>query len=108
MIALILAVSLSVVISASCSITEAILYSVPLSHVEKLRKTGRPVGDVLYRLRTRIEEPITAVLTLNTIANTAGAAIAGGFATKVLPPEHMPFFAAGFTVIILIFFRNFT
>lgn len=102
MVALILAVTISVVVSALCSIAEAILYSVPLSHVEQLRKSGSPVGKVLYQLRSRIEQPITAVLTLNTVANTAGAAIAGGFAAKVLTPEQMPLFAAIFTVLILV------
>lgn len=102
MLELILAVSLSVIISASCSITEAILYSVPWSHIEQLRKTGRPSGALLYTLRSRIERPITAVLTLNTIANTAGAAIAGAFASKVLSPEQMPIFAIIFTILILV------
>lgn len=102
MIALILAVVLSVVISASCSIAEAILYSVPWSYIEQLRKSGRPVGMLLFSLRSRIEQPITAVLTLNTIANTAGAAIAGSYAAEVLRPDQLPLFAAGFTVLILI------
>lgn len=102
MVALILAVTISVFVSALCSITEAILYSVPISYVEQLRKSGSAVGKVLYQLRSRIEQPITAVLTLNTVANTAGAAIAGGFAAKVLSPEQMPLFAAIFTVLILV------
>lgn len=102
MLALVLAVSLSVMISASCSIAEAILYSVPWSHIEQLRKSGRPVGKLLFAMRSRIEQPITAVLTLNTIANTAGAAIAGSYAAEVMAPDMLPAFAAGFTVLILI------
>ena len=102
MLALVVAVTLSVVVSASCSITEAILYSVPWSHIEQLRKSGSPVGKLLFAMRSRIEQPITAVLTLNTIANTAGAAIAGSYAAEVLSPDQMPAFAAGFTVLILV------
>ena len=50
MLALTVAVTLSLVISACCSITEAILYSVPWSHVEQLRKSGRKAGRVLFEL----------------------------------------------------------
>lgn len=102
MLALTVAVALSLIISACCSVTEAILYSVPWSHVEQLRKSGRKAGQVLFDLRSRIEQPITAVLTLNTVANTAGAAIAGAYAADVLGDESMAAFAAGFTLLILI------
>ena len=102
MLALTVAVGLSLIISACCSVTEAILYSVPWSHVEQLRKSGRKAGQVLFELRSRIEQPITAVLTLNTVANTAGAAIAGAYAAEVLGDANMAAFAAGFTVLVLI------
>ena len=103
MLELILAVSLAVLISASCSVTEAVLYSIPWSHIEKLRDSGKKSGSILYRLRSNIEEPITAVLTLNTIANTAGAAVAGAAFAEVFPQQYMPAFAGGFTLAILVF-----
>ena len=77
MLTLILAVSVAVVISFTCSLTEAALYAVPWSAIEKIRNDGRPVGEVLFRLRSNVEKPIAAILTLNTVANTAGSAVAG-------------------------------
>ena len=74
---LIISVSLAIVISAICSICEAVLYSLTTSQVEMLRKSGIRAGGVLHELKSDIDEPITAILTLNTIANTVGAAIAG-------------------------------
>ncbi len=100
---LILAVGLAVGISAFCSVTEAVLYSVPWSRIEQLRKTGRPSGNILYTLRSDVEKPIAAVLTLNTVANTAGAAVAGAAAAKVYGADSMGVFAAVFTVVILVF-----
>lgn len=100
---LVLAVGLAASISALCSITEAVLYSVPWSHIEHLRKSGRKSGFILYRLRRTVEEPITAILTLNTIANTAGAAVAGAACVKVFGPQSLFVFSLLFTVIILIF-----
>lgn len=68
---------LAVLISFCCSITEAALYSISPSRVEELKRSGSKAGIRLARMRERIDEPIAAILTINTIANTAGPAIAG-------------------------------
>ncbi len=102
MIALIVTVALAALISALCSTTEAMLYSVPWTHIEKLKEEKRPVGNVLFEMRSKIDKPISAVLTLNTVANTAGSAIAGALATVALGPENLVWFTIGFTVLILI------
>ena len=101
MLTLILAVSVAVVISFTCSLTEAALYAVPWSAIEKIRNDGRPVGEVLFRLRSNVEKPIAAILTLNTVANTAGSAVAGAAFMAVFGGEYMGVFAAAFTCIIL-------
>ncbi|MFW5730922.1 MAG: hemolysin family protein [Desulfonatronovibrionaceae bacterium] len=100
---LIIAFSLAVIISAFCSLAEAALYSVPWSFIERLKKDNRKSGQILYALRSRIDRPITAVLTLNTIANTAGAAVAGAAAANVFGDESMVYFTLVFTLIILVF-----
>ena len=73
---LIISVSLAIVVSCICSICEAVLYSLTTSQVEMLKKTHAQSGLILQNLRSDIEDPITAILTLNTIANTVGAAVA--------------------------------
>ncbi len=103
MIELILAVVLATFVSASCSVAEAVLYSFPLSTVEKLKREGKKSGIILDRLRRDIEEPITAILTLNTIAHTAGAAIAGAAWAKLYGEKTLGLFALFFTIVILIF-----
>ena len=77
MIELVVAVGLAVSISAMCSLFEAVLYSVPVGYIEALAESGRTSGRILKALRDRVDRPIAAILSLNTIANTAGAAIAG-------------------------------
>ncbi len=74
---LVLAVSLAVGFSAMCSLFEAVLYSVPISHVEAMAESGKRTGRILRGLRERVDRPISAILSLNTIANTGGAAWAG-------------------------------
>ncbi len=100
---LIIAFSLAVVVSALCSIAEASLYSVPWSYIERLKKDNRRSGHILYALRSRIDQPIAAILTLNTIANTAGAAVAGAAAARVFGSQNLVYFTIIFTLTILIF-----
>ncbi len=103
MLTLILAVGIAVLVSFSCSLTEAALYAVPWSSIERLRRMGRPVGELLYKMRTEVDKPIAAILTLNTVANTAGSTIAGAAFLAAFGAEHMALFALGFTVLILAF-----
>ena len=103
MITLITTVLVVVLVSAICSMTEAALYSVPWTFIEKLREKGSRTGQILYDLRSNINQPIAAVLTMNTIANTAGAALAGAIAANVLDASSMGWFAALLTFLILAF-----
>jgi Mg2+/Co2+ transporter CorB len=100
---LIISVSLAVTISALCSICEAVLYSISASQVEMLKRNGHPSAEHLQNLRSDIEKPITAILTLNTIANTIGASVAGAAAAKIFGQENLILFSAVFTMTILIF-----
>ncbi|WP_165177738.1 CNNM domain-containing protein [Desulfovibrio sp. ZJ369] len=103
MLTLALAVGIAVLVSFTCSLTEAALYAVPWSAIERLRRMGRPVGELLYKLRTEVDKPIAAILTLNTVANTAGSTVAGAAFLAAFGAEHMALFALGFTVLILAF-----
>ena len=100
---LITAVSLAIIVSAFCSVCEAALYSITTSQVELLKKTGHSSGTLLKNLRSDIDEPITAILTLNTIANTVGAAVAGACVAKLYGDQNVIWFSAVFTMSILIF-----
>lgn len=103
MTALILAVGFVVIISAGCSMFEAVLYSVPLRHLETMARSKKKSGVILKGLRKNVDKPITAILTLNTISNTAGASIAGAMAATVFGREWLGYFSVFFTMSILIF-----
>ena len=102
MFALLIVVGLVVLISGACSLVEAVLYSVPLSKIDSLEQAGRPSGPLLRTLRTQVDRPIAAILSLNTIANTGGAALAGAIASSVLGSVWIGYFSAAFTLIILL------
>ena len=103
MIELVVAVSFAIIISAGCSLFESVLYSLPTRHIEVMAQSGRPTGKIFKKMRANVERPIAAILSLNTIANTAGAAIAGSAATAVFGHEWLMYFSAFFTLAILIF-----
>jgi putative hemolysin len=86
-----------------CSILEAVLLSITHSHVVMLQEKGDQAGELLERMRQKIDQPIAAILTLNTIANTMGATLAGALALQVFGSRWMALFSAGMTLSILLF-----
>jgi CBS domain containing-hemolysin-like protein len=103
MVELIIVVIFSIIISAGCSLFEAVLYSVPMRHIETMVQEKKGSGRILKELRANVERPIAAILSLNTIANTAGAAIAGSAVTALFGHQWLGYFTAFFTLAILIF-----
>ncbi len=102
MLELSIVVGIVVLTSAACSLFEAVLYSVPLAHIDTLERAGQPAGPVLRRLRSHVDRPIAAILSLNTVANTGGAALAGAIASNVLESVWIGYFSAAFTLAILV------
>ena len=103
MLELSIVVWLVVLTSAACSLFEAVLYSVPLSQIDVLERAGRPSGPILRTLRAQVDRPIAAILSLNTVANTGGAALAGAYASRVFDSTWIIYFSAAFTLAILLF-----
>ncbi len=101
-IQLILAVCLAVFISALCSILEAALYSLSLSQIELMAQKQQKASAILKELKHDVDQPITAILTLNTIAHTIGAAVAGASAAVVFGEHNLIWFSIIFTLIILL------
>lgn len=103
MLELVFTVIVVLVLSAFCNVSEAVLYSVPMSHVERLANSGSSSGKALQRLRQRMDRPIAALLSLNTIANTAGAAVAGALAERLLGSHWIGWFTAVLTLAMMTF-----
>lgn len=100
---LLLVVGIALAISFLCSILEAVLLSITHAYVAVLQDQGDPIGTVLARMRENIDEPIAAILTLNTMAHTIGAAMAGAIALDVFGQQWIAVFSAVLTLVILVF-----
>ena len=88
MTVLAISIALVLIVSALCSLTEAALYAVRVSHVRHLADSGSRSGQILSAFKANMERPIAAILILNTAANTAGATFAGAQAELVLGQRH--------------------
>lgn len=101
---LLLYVLLALFFSFLCSIAEAVLLSITPSYVEQLKLTDPERARRVKRLRfDDVDRSLAAILTLNTIAHTVGAIVAGAKATYVFGDAWIGVFSAVITVLILVF-----
>jgi CBS domain containing-hemolysin-like protein len=82
---------------------EAVLLSVTPSYVAALEREDDPVGKRLHEMKEDIDRPLSAILSLNTIAHTVGAAGAGAQATLVFASVPVGVISGVLTLLILIF-----
>lgn len=95
-------VSLSLGVSFVCSVLEAVLLSVTPSYVAKLKDDRPALGEALGALKDDVDRPLVAVLTLNTIAHTIGAAGAGAQAQDYFGSQWLGVFSGVLTLLILV------
>lgn len=100
---LITSVLIVLVVSAICSLTEAALYSVRLPYARRLAESGSTSGRLLQKFKLNMDRPIAAILILNTVANTAGAAFAGAQAGHLFGDRIVILFSVAFTLAVLFF-----
>ena len=104
-IELVLAITLTIGISALCSTLEAMILSITVAEIESLKEKSPKNGKLLEKFKVELEETSSAILSLNTIANTLGATLVGGLAEKTFSGHEnsLLIFAIGMTLGILFF-----
>lgn len=94
--------SLALVISFLCSIMEAVLLSTPVSFLKVKEEEGSRGAKNMLALKANIDKPLSAILSLNTVAHTVGAAGVGAQATIVFGDEYFGLVSAILTILILV------
>ncbi|MFY8326710.1 hemolysin family protein [Pseudoalteromonas sp. ZZD1] len=92
----------AIVISFLCSIMEAVLLSITPSYIALLRKQKPKLAKRVEALKQNIDQPLAAILTLNTIAHTAGAAGVGAQAAVVFSDAAVGIASAIMTLLVLV------
>lgn len=67
----------ALLVSFLCSILEATLMSTPISFITMREEEGYKPASLMKKFKQDSSRPIAAILSLNTIANTLGAAGVG-------------------------------
>jgi CBS domain containing-hemolysin-like protein len=96
------AVTTALVVSFFCSIFESVLLSIGHARVEALVREGRRSGMLLRDFKRRIDVPIAAILIINTIAHTIGAAVAGASYEDAFDGDTLWLFSIVFTIAVLL------
>lgn len=102
MLLLLIYLFLALFVSFFCSIMEAVLLSTPLSFLKISAEKGKPSANILIALKQNIDRPLSAILSLNTVAHTVGAAGVGAQATHVFGDAYFGIVSAVLTILILI------
>ena len=99
---------LSISFSFLCSVWEAVLLSIPSAHVEILLSEKHPIANNLKKLKSNIDQPLSAILSLNTIAHTVGAIGVGAVADETfgsgnvkIAGTEMPFSAEAVVAVVM-------
>ncbi|MGB5326229.1 MAG: hemolysin family protein [Pseudomonadales bacterium] len=69
--------SLAIFFSFICSILEAVLLSATPTFINMKKQAGHAFADDLEALKNDVDQPLIAILTLNTVAHTVGAILVG-------------------------------
>lgn len=96
-------ICLCILISFFCSLLEASLLSLPRSYVASLINQEHKAGEKLERITEAINRPLAAILSLNTVANTVGAAGVGAQVLHLYGDQYVALSSGLLTLGILVF-----
>ena len=100
---LIFAVAVTLTVSFVCSLFEALVLSTTIAEIEALKKTRPRRGERLEMIRQGLDETISAILTLNTIANGLGSVVIGALGAKLFESERtLVLFTIAFGAVLLV------
>lgn len=103
MMALLTTVGIALGVSFLCSILEAALLSIRTTElVERAGRNERGARRLLDLKRNRLDDSISSILILNTIAHTIGAAVAGAQAAVLFGEAWLGVFSAVLTLLVLV------
>lgn len=93
---------LSILVSFICSILEAALLSLTPSYIAQQKLERPKLYERLKALKEKIDQPLAAILTLNTVAHTVGATGVGAQVAIVFGDGYLGAASAIMTLLILV------
>ncbi|MCC5813347.1 MAG: DUF21 domain-containing protein, partial [Leptospira sp.] len=90
-------------VSFLCSILEASLLSTTRSHLYAISAKGLKYASTWLQFKEKVDKPLSAILSLNTIANTIGALGVGSQVTIIFGSHYLGWASGILTILILLF-----
>jgi len=103
MVIFVVSVLVALIVSAMCSLVEAVLLSLTPSQVADLSNKNPKAGLIWQSFKTNIERSIAFILILNTSAHTIGASFAGSQFDEIWGDKWIWLFSLIFTFAMLQF-----
>ena len=100
---LIIYLLLTMAVSFLCSLLESVLMTTPISYITMKEEEGDTNAARFMKLKQEPDKPLSAILSLNTIANTLGAAAVGHQASMLTGDYWFGIISALMTILILVF-----
>ncbi len=92
---------LSIGVSFLCSLFEAVILSLSPAYVASVAEGNSRWGKSLANLKTKVDDSLAAILTLNTIAHTVGATGVGAEVLRIYGDQYVAIASAILTLLIL-------
>ena len=94
---------LALFFSFLCSTLEAVILSVTDGHIQVMVREKARGGELLKSLKADVDRSLAAILSLNTVAHTAGAAGVGAEVANVFGSAYLGIASVILTLLILIY-----
>jgi CBS domain containing-hemolysin-like protein len=102
MLWLLFAIAVTLTVSFVCSLFEALVLSTTVAEIEALKKKSARRGQRLEQIKVELDETISAILTLNTIANGLGSIVIGALGAHLLGDRMLAVVTVIFGTVLLV------
>jgi CBS domain containing-hemolysin-like protein len=98
----ILASTVTLIVVFVCSMMEAMIFSTTVAEIEALKRSAPRAGEILETLKLKMDETISTILTLNTIATALGSALIGAIGANLFAGKTLAIVMASFGAVLLV------
>lgn len=102
MLLLVIYATTAIAVSFLCSVMEAALLSIVPSYIAQLEETNPKLFRQVSLLKAKIDRPLAAILSLNTVAHTVGATGVGAQVTELFGQAYIGWASGIMTFLILV------
>jgi CBS domain containing-hemolysin-like protein len=98
----ILAIAITLVVVFVCSMMEAMIFSTTVAEIESLKRSLPRIGGILETMKLKLDETISTILTVNTIATALGSAVIGAIGAHLFTEQILAVVMVSYGAALLV------